>query len=141
MYTLVDSNIVIYSLTENSPKKDVSQEFIRDNKEILCLSHQVILETLRVLTHPKFKNPMTSERALKSVWTIVNVLTLLSPNLETILTTKELIKKYEIGSNRIFDAYLVATALSNSVGIIATDNTKHFEIYDEVKILNPFANW
>jgi len=82
---------------------------------------------------------MNYESALKSVWAIVDALNIISPNPETIFITKELISKYQLGSNRIFDAYLVATAISNSVDIIATDNVRHFEGYKEIKILNPFV--
>lgn len=139
MHTLLDSNILIYSLVDDSPKRDLSQKLINDNQSILYVSHQVILESLRVLTHPKFKNPMNYESALKSVWAIVDALNIISPNPETIFITKELISKYQLGSNRIFDAYLVATAISNSVDIIATDNVRHFEGYKEIKILNPFV--
>lgn len=140
MYTLLDSNIIIYSIVKDSPKKDLSQKFIKENQIILSISHQVILESLRVLTHPKFKNPMDYKGALKSVWTIVDALSIVSPNPETIYITRELIAKYRMESNRIFDAYLVATAISNGIKIIATDNTKHFKIFDEIKVLNPFRD-
>lgn len=140
MNVLIDSNIIIYSLTEQSPKKKASQKFIRNNQHILCISHQVILESLRVLTHPGFKHPMNYKKALKSVWSIVDVLNLISPNINTIILVKELIKKYKVKSNRIFDAYLIATALSSSVSIIATDNIKHFRTYEEIKVLNPFED-
>lgn len=140
MDTLLDSNIIIYSLNEESPKSDKSQKFIRDNQTILCISHQVILESLRVLTHPKFKNPMDYKSAMKSVWSIAEVLRMISPSPETMYIFKELVDKYHLKSNRIFDAYLAATAISNNIDIIATDNTKHFKIFEEIKVLNPFEN-
>ena len=140
MYILVDSNIIIYSLTQHSPKKKASQKFIKENQQILCIPHQAILESLRVLTHPKYKHPMDYKSALNSVWNIANALNIISPNLDTIMLTKELIKKYKLESNRIFDAYMVATAISNSISTIATDNTKHFKKYKDIKTLNPFTS-
>ena len=138
MYALVDSNVIIYSLVESSPKKQVAQKFIKENRQILCVSHQVILESLIVLTHPKFKYPMNSQKALKSVWGVADALNIISPNVDAIILAKELIKKYKLESNRIFDTYLIATALSNSVDIVASDNVRHLKVFKEVKLLNPF---
>lgn len=93
---------------------------------------------MRVLTHQKFANPMVSSKALEAVWNIAEALRIVAPNIETIALVKELIRKYKITSNRIFDAYLVATALTNDINIIASDNTRDFKNYEEIKILNPF---
>lgn len=138
MQVLVDSNIIIYSLTEKSPKIKASQEFISGNQSALSITHQVILESLRVLTHPKFKCPMNYKKALNAVWTIADALDIISPNSETILVAKELISKYELESNRVFDAYLVATALTNGIGTIATDDVRHFKKFRKIKVVNPF---
>jgi len=81
---------------------------------------------------------MVSSKALEAVWNIAEALRIVAPNIETIALVKELIRKYKITSNRIFDAYLVATALTNDINIIASDNTRDFKNYEEIKILNPF---
>lgn len=91
-----------------------------------------------MLTHPKFKNPMSSQSAKRTVWGIANSLILVSPLPETIFVFEELLGKYKVKSNAIFDLYLVSTALSNGINLIATDNTKDFEKYSEVKVVNPF---
>jgi len=52
--------------------------------------------------------------------------------------TFELIKKYNVSGTEIFDAYLVATALSNNILTIVTDNVKYLSKYKEITVLNPF---
>lgn len=135
---LLDSNLIVYSLNNSSPKQAKSQEFIRSNLKILCLSHQNILESIRVLTHPKFSNPMTSGRASEAVWAIASAVNLITPNQESLFLVKELIAKYELKGNKIFDAYLVATAMANEVFTIVTDNIKDLKKFKEINVVNPF---
>lgn len=138
MYTLVDTNLIVYSLNSASPKCKRSQKFIRDNQAVLCLSHQNILEAVRVLTHPKYAYPMSSQKANKFVWNIAEALRLIVPSQETIYLVKEFVSQYKLKADGVFDAYLVATALTNGVKIIATDNVKHFKKYKEIKLIDPY---
>ena len=135
---ILDSNLIVYSLNDSSPKQAKSQAFIRDNIKVLCLSHQNILESIRVLTHPKFSSPMTSKKATDAVWTIASSLKLVTPNEESLFLVKEFTDKYELKGNKIFDTYLVATAMTNEVFSIATDNVKDFKKFEEISVINPF---
>lgn len=49
-----------------------------------------------------------------------------------------MIKKYNLSSDLVFDACLTATAISNNVYSIATDNVKDFKNF-EIDIINPFS--
>lgn len=135
---LLDSNLIVYSLYNESPKQAKSQEFIRSNLSKLCVSHQNILESVRVLTHPKFASPMSPKDANRAVWEIVGALNLISPNIESLFLVRELIDKHKLKGNKIFDAYLVATAMANEIFSIATDNVKDFKIFEEINVVNPF---
>ena len=64
--------------------------------------------------------------------------TIIAPDYKTHRIALELTKKYKIVSNQIFDAYLVATAISNGIEIIVTDNITDIQIFSEVSIINPF---
>src|SRR3989344_3187750 len=123
---LLDSNILVYSLNSASPKNQKSRDFIINNQDKLCVAHQNINETLRVLTHPKFPNPLSSSEAVEAVTLITDNLMVISPNFETNFVTIEFIKKYKIVSDQIFDTYLVSTMLTNDIFKVATDNTKDF---------------
>lgn len=135
---LIDSNIIIYSLNSSSPKCKLAKKFILDNFSEITVAQQNILETIRVISHPKYPKPFKYDEALLAVDKIVRNLTIIQPSSETIEITYMLAKKYKISGNEIFDAYLVATALSNDEYEIYSDNVKHLGKYKEIKVKNPF---
>lgn len=135
---LIDSNILVYSINRSSPKHKLAQQFLQNNIGNLEIAHQNIFETLRVLTHPKFASPMKPNEALKVVENILKACHIICPDEKTHYVTLLLIKKCKLVSDQIFDAYLVATALSNGIETIATDNTQDFKKFKEIKLLNPF---
>jgi uncharacterized protein len=136
---LIDSNILVYSINSSSPKHKKAQEFLHENLSELTVAHQNIFETLRVLTHSKFPNPMKIGDAIEAIENILKVCTVVSPDYRTHRIALELIKKHNLSGDLIFDTYLVATALGNDIDIIATDNTKDFKRFIELKTINPFV--
>ncbi|MDP3994734.1 MAG: PIN domain-containing protein [bacterium] len=135
---VVDSNILVYAICIDSPKNKKAQEFINKEKSNLQVAHQNIFETLRVLTHPKFKYPMGLEKAIVAIEKIAMPMEILTPKLETYFVALDLIGKHKLKGNKIFDAYLVATALTNGVNQIATDNEKDLKKYKGLITFNPF---
>ena len=136
---LLDTNILVYSLDKKSPKNHIAINYIKGNAENLAITHQNINEALRVATHPKHIKPMDIDCAIKAVTAIAEGLSIIFPKENTIFITLELLKKYKIKSNHVFDVYLAATMLSNGIEEIATDNEKDFSIIKEVRVLNPFS--
>lgn len=135
---LIDTNILIYAINADSPKHRLAQKFLRDNLSNLEIAHQNILEAIRVLTHQKFSRPMKLRDALAAIMAISDSSRIVTPNQSTFYLTVDLIKTHALTGNRIFDAYLAATALSNSIDIIATDNTRDMQKFTQVSIINPF---
>jgi predicted nucleic acid-binding protein len=135
---LIDSNIIIYSINSSSPKHKTAQQFLQDNINRLDIAHQNIFESLRVLTHPKFVHPMLIKDALLAINNIADNCNIIFPDYKTHRIALEIISKYKLSSDQVFDAYLTATALSNEIEFIATDNEKDFKIFEELKIVNPF---
>lgn len=134
---LIDSNILVYALIASSPKNERAQTFIKAQKQ-LVIAQQNIFETLRVITHPKFPTPFPVLAAQQAVELITIKATIIHPTFETTQLALRLIQKYHIFGSEIFDAYLVATALSNGISELATDNSKHLNKYAEISVLNPF---
>jgi predicted nucleic acid-binding protein len=134
---LLDTNILVYAINSDSPKNKKAQEFIQGNIRFLEAAHQNIFEALRVLTHPKFINPMSVNKAHNSIMEITSRCRIIYPNNKTHYLALELIEKYNLSSNRIFDAYLAATAISNDIDSLATDNEKDFGHFP-ISIVNPF---
>ncbi len=135
---LVDSNILVYAINRRSSKYTTAQNFLQTNIGNLEVAHQNIFETLRILTHPKFPSPMKIQDALKATENILKACRIIYPNEKTYYATLLLINKNKLVSDQIFDTYLVATALSNGITTIATDNTRDFKKFKEIKLLNPF---
>ena len=135
---LVDSNILIYSLNRSSPKNKIAKKFLSDNFKDIVIAHQNILETYRIVTHQKFPKTSRTQQQKKKYFRFFRSFDLISPNQFTFQILLELMKKYDIYSDNVFDAYLVSTAISNDIFDIATDNEKDFRKYAEIKILNPF---
>jgi predicted nucleic acid-binding protein len=136
---LLDTNIIVYSLDKKSSKNYIATNYIKRNAENLTITHQNINEAIRVITHPKHPKPMRIEKAIEAVTDIAEGLSIIFPKENTIFITLELLNKYKIKSNHVFDAYLAATMLSNGIEEIATDNGKDFSIIKEVKVINPFS--
>lgn len=137
---LVDSNILVYSINSSSPKHKKAQNFLLRNLGNLEAAHQNIFETIRVLTHPKFPSPMKIDEAISAIENLLTGLTIISPDYRTHRIALELIKKYKLSSDEVFDAYLVATALSSDIETIATDNTKDLQKFiGLINAFNPFA--
>lgn len=134
---LVDTNILVHSINADSPRHRRAQQFIKFTDD-LVITHQNIFEALRVLTHPTFPNPMKIQKAVNAVLSISDKCQIIIPNQETHYLALELIKKHNLSGNRIFDAYLVATALSNDITDVATDNVKDFQKFSEIEVINPF---
>ncbi|MEK7517774.1 MAG: PIN domain-containing protein [Patescibacteria group bacterium] len=135
---IVDTNILIYAINADSQKHKKAQKFLKANEGKLEISHQNILEAIRVLTHKRFSRPMALKNALKAILSVSKSCSMISPNDSTYYFAVELIKTYKLTGNRIFDAYLTATALSNGIKSIATDNTRDFKKFKEISIINPF---
>jgi len=135
---LVDSNILVYAINADSSKHKIAKAFLKEFTTDLEVAHQNILESLRVLTHPKFAQVMSVKNAMDAILSITSACRLLSPNYQTVYLTLEMIKKYKLSSDQVFDAYLAATALSNDIDTIATDNVADFKKLKELTIINPF---
>lgn len=136
---IIDSNILVYSIDKFSIKHKIAQKFLRENLNSLEVAHQNIFETLRVITYPKLPNPMKTREAIDTVEQILMSCRIISPNWNTHRIALDLIKKYKLSSDIVFDAYLVATSLSNGITTIATDNVRDFTKFKEIKVINPFG--
>lgn len=137
---LVDSNILVYAINQKSPKNKIARDFLFNysKTESFEIAHQNILEALRILTHPKYPNPYLTPQAKSDLDKFSRQIKIIHPKDETLYILYKFVEKYSLKSNLIFDAYLAATALSNDINTIATDNEKDFQIFEEINIFNPF---
>lgn len=135
---LIDSNILVHAINTRFTNHKKAQRFI-NSRDNLVIAHQNIFETIRVITHSTFPHPMKIQKAVKAVLSISEGCRIIIPNQETRYLALELIERHNLSGNRIFDAYLAATMLSNDIFTIATDNEKDFKKFDEIEVINPFS--
>ncbi len=135
---LVDTNILVYAVNTTATRHEAARDFLRREFEQVVVAHQNILESLRVMTHSKFPSPLSIQETMRISEDFTSTFRVISPKPETLFVFHELIQKYSCLSNTIFDAYLVATALTNGIYTIATENERHFRIFDEIEVINPF---
>ncbi len=135
---LIDSNVLVYAINSSSPKHTAAQAFLQAHNGHMVLAHQNIFETLRVLTHKKFPNPMAVNDAVRAINSIAQHCHIVAPDQGAHHITLALMQKYGLGGDKIFDAYLAAAALSAGITTIATDNTKDFQLFEGITLLNPF---
>lgn len=136
---LVDSNVLIYAINIASSKHKTAQAFLQAHVGHMSIAHQNILESLRVLTHKKFPNPMSSTDAIMAVSNIAERCRVITPDPVTHYLAMELIEKHELTGDKIFDAYLAATALSIGITTVATDNVKDFLLFEGLAAISPFV--
>jgi hypothetical protein len=137
--TLIDSNVLIYAINSASPKHKAAQAYLQEHIGQMALAHQNITESLRVLTHKQFSHPMAPDKAIKAINNIAEHCHVIAPEQGAHHIAIALMQKYKLGGDKIFDAYLTATALSAGITTITTDNTKDFLVFQEISIINPFT--
>ena len=142
---LLDSNVVVYAHAAHSPffeaAKRLRDQVIHGELEA-CVSPQVLCEFIATCTNPKLFQPaLTAAQAAKEVtayWAHPNLRKIL-PRDRTVERMVGLMERYRLTGQRIYDAFLVATMLDNDVRAIYTLNTKDFERYPEIRVVNPFS--
>lgn len=141
---LFDSNILVFGHNVASPFHERAKKLIFSvtNQELQAvLSPQNLLEFYSIITNPKrVEKPLSVSNAQFVVreYLTSGVFVLVYPGETTFTKTFELARRYKISKSEIFDTFLVATMLDNEIDIIYTDNEKHFKIFREIKVVNPF---
>jgi predicted nucleic acid-binding protein len=135
---LADSNIIVYAINSSSPKHEAAQAFLQANAGLLVLAHQNVLEAFRVLTHNRFPRPMNTAAAAQAINAIAEVCRVIAPDQTAHYIALALIEEHSLTGDKIFDAYLTATAMAAGISTIATDNTKDFAAFKGVTVINPF---
>jgi len=142
---LIDSNIIVYAFNITSPYHQQAKEFM--NRQVLtervdcCVAYQTIYEFYAIITDGKrVERPLDRKRALGIIELFIS-----SNNLKKIFLQRtnlsnvlKIVRNYNITSQNIFDAVLVATMLDNRVTGIYTSNERHFNKFKFLEVINPF---
>lgn len=141
---LFDANLLVHAHATSSPFYEVARR-LRNQAAAgeleACISPQVLCEFFSVTTNARLFHPaLTPKQASEEIsiyWSRSGFRRIL-PTEQTIRRLAELSERHAIAQQDIFDAFLVATMLENSVRTIYTQNVKDFVIYQELQVINPF---
>lgn len=138
---LIDTNILIYSINEDSEFNDAAKKLLIKFQRGLYkgfISTQNILEFKRVMTNPVFKN-ISYEYIdeVLNVW--LQFLTIIYEDKSTWLEFQRLDRRLHSKGNIIFDTWLASTMIAHNIENILTMNVKDFKEIQEVNAINPLA--
>ena len=140
---LFDTNILVYAHdleSQNYQKAKELHDAVNEGVLNAAITPQNLLEFYSVVTNQaKSKKADSPKEAIaeikKSLIAPLYIMVPLGIELEIVL---RLIKDNNLRCRKIFDVYLVATMLSNGIGTIYTANERDFEMFSEIKAINPF---
>jgi len=138
---LIDTNILVYSYDETHELHPFSYgllELAFSGHISASVAHQNLLEFIAVSTNPKrVEYPLTPDEALEKIAVYTANFSLISPSAKTLLTFTDLFSRHPSIRERVFDLYLVATALDNGITQICTWNVEHLKTISELTVKSP----
>jgi predicted nucleic acid-binding protein len=130
---LLDTNILVYALDEDSRFHVRASQIIHGDKEELFTTSKNLSEFLSVVTRPLPK-AVSVPQALQALDEITSVVTVLFPTPSSFRIFRDLLSRYEPVGLRIHDMEIVSIALDNEISQIVSVNKKDFERIEEVRI-------
>lgn len=132
---LVDTNILIYSIDEDSRFYSKSQKLIFASNFELFTSSKNLSEFLSVVTKVSASS-LSIEDALIVVKDFCNIFTILYPTASSFPIFRELLQKYKPAGLKIHDFEIISIGLANGINQVATLNKKDFEGIKEIDLIS-----
>lgn len=130
----VDTNILLYAASgrpDDAKKSARARQLLID--ELVCISFQVLQEFYANAISPR-KLGMSRVEALK--WCAAWINYPITPlGVETFVRSLELVTKFQISN---WDAAIIAAAEQFSCETIYSEDFNHGQLYDNVRVVNPF---
>src|SRR6056297_1777406 len=130
---LLDTNVLIYSIDQDSRFFNKSQNIIKNNDLNLFTTIKNISELLSVITRFE-QNNIDVKEAISIVKNFESITTLLYPNYNSYKKFKKLVNKYEPTGVQVHDFEIISISLDNNINNIATFDTKDFKNIDEISL-------
>lgn len=131
---LVDTNVLVYAIDEDSRFYEKAQQFLFDSNYELYTSSKNLAELLTVVTRTAGKL-LSVEEALSSVKDYEKMLRILYPTKSSFRKFKELLEKYKPTGLKIHDYEIASIGLAKKIEQIATFNARDFEGIAEIKVI------
>ena len=135
----IDTNILVYLFDETDDRKRaIAESLILKALESrsACISHQVVQETLNVVTR-KLTSPMNTENAQRFLEKILGPLWQIMPSLALYQRGLDIQARFGFS---YYDSLIVAAALEYKCKRLYTEDLQHQQQIDGLTIVNPFID-
>ena len=142
----VDTNVLMQAHLAGVPGHEPVAAWLRGqlrrSSVTLYVTVQVLHEFIHVVTDSRrFAPALTMAEALAAtrLWLGAANVVCLPTEAEDMMLAIELIGRHRLGRNRIADTLFAATLLRHDVGEIATGNAADFQVFDDLRVIDPRA--
>ncbi len=141
---LIDTNIIIYAFNLDSEFNNQALRIMEDaiNGEMKAyIADKSLYEFFAIITDSKrVEKPITVKEAIEVINFIISSnIKLIMPSYNSMNILFNLLDKYHIKKQKIFDFVLASMAIDHKIKIILTGNDKDFSVIEELNVINPFA--
>ena len=130
---LLDTNVLIYSIDEESKFFTKSQTLISNSNYELYITSKNIAEFLSVVTRIP-QNSLKIDEALAIIQDFQEFSTVLYPTERSFIVFRELLHKYKPSGLKIHDFEIVSIGLANKIKTVATFNVKDVKDINEINL-------
>lgn len=136
----IDTNILVYAHNGDNPYHYKAKDFLvnqlQNYPNNICIPYQCLIEFISTVTK-RIENPFSIEQALQIVAYYKDFgIDIIYPKPTQLSTFLEIYKQTPY-KNRLFDVAICATLKDNGIHGIYTVNTKDFQDYPFLTVINP----
>jgi len=131
---LVDTNILVYGVDEDSAFFKRARKILEQKKNQLVTTSKNLIEFLAVTTKSSGYN-LKNDTALEIVEEIIQGVEIVYPTQESMAIFLNLMNLYQPKGLKVHDFEIISIGLANGVREIATFNTKDFKSVKEISLV------
>lgn len=144
MILALDSDVLVNWVISSSPRHAAAESLVRQQVSrqhgLLGIAPQCLYEMIHVCTDERrFTRPLSMAQAMlraEEIWNAREVQRLL-PGASVLPRALDLLRRHRLGRKRILDTVLVATLEDTGVRRLATFNSRDFELFATIEVVEP----
>ena len=128
---LVDTNILVYGIDEDSAFFKRARKILEEEKYQLVTTSKNLIEFLAVTTKISGYN-LENDTALEIIEEILQGIEIVYPTQESMAIFLDLMTRYQPKGLKVHDFEIISIGLAHGVHEVATFNTKDFKSVNEI---------
>jgi predicted nucleic acid-binding protein len=131
---LIDTNILVYGIDEDSSFFKRARKLLEQEKYQLVTTSKNLIEFLTVITKPSGYS-LSNDTALEIVEEIIQGIEIVYPTQESMAIFLDFMTRYQPRGLKVHDFEIISIGLANGIHEVATFNTKDFKSVKEISLL------